>query len=279
MRDSAFIKQVHTELQNLCPKTTMLFSGSFLYGHATETSDLDFYCIGGIAELRKAKKLLQTWKKNNGHEDVHIMLVPTIFFKRGWYYIYGRDREENIQASKHHRRINIANGIKFSYFYFLKLLNATTEVEQQQYAWKCAQKIGLTMLALTSPHASAEPLTIENLISYLAQEREVFQPVITILEARLQNRPLSEFEINTFSHFGTLILDKVYRKTVPKLGFSLVQYCLYNAKYLPKGNGLFLFANPDKMILLKMRHALAARTISTELLSWLKEYIFPVVII
>jgi hypothetical protein len=73
-------------------------------------------------------------------------------------------------------------------------------------------------------------------------------------------------------------LEQTHHQLLPYFNFSWSNYLLYNVRFLLRGNPLFIFQNPDKIVLQKIRSGLAEHPSLSQLYEEMRQIIFPIII-
>lgn len=255
------IAEIHNRLQSTIPDSLVLLGGSYLYGEATEDSDLDFYAICRWCDLltfQRYRKSIEAVKSKYKEVRCNITIVPRFLFKRGWYYVYGKDVSGKIHQSAIYPTLIIRNALKLAYYHYLRALVSDDLAARQRCFTKCAQQLAAALIFGKNIYGREPFFSLRNLIKQLEQvDRDKFEVLSLLLECRL-NREL-------FSHRSTIIAERVLLKVLefayvdlkPQAdAFLLSNYLLYNIRFVLKGTVLFLFKNPDKMVIKYLRGAI-----------------------
>ena len=249
------ISQIHTQLQTIAPHNQVLLGGSYLYGEANDESDVDFYCICPWLQffvLGNLKKKIQNVKANYPEVRFSVMLVPRWLLRTG-YYIYGQTVDGEVHSWPLPYAALVRNCVKLAYFNYLRFL-VVSENKTRNLA-KAAKQLAVATLAARGEINFKEPIfSWRYLRSHLGNFAETGPDV----GKALQNAP---------EQFGRFFC------------FSWSNYILYNAKFLLRGNPLFLLANPDKMILKIASDGFKKSNNFSELYSRIRKIVFPVVIV
>jgi|GEM_PF-2236580 len=278
------IRSIHKNLSSIYSFGTILFGGSYLYGEAEEASDLDFYLISNFRwflNYIRHKELLKEIKEKN--PTVQLMLVPGIFFRRGWYYIYGRDNHGDIKISKINKKVIFRNSLKLACFHYLRFLLSNEPADKRKYLIKSAQQAavaaiirgGAEKLDPSAPLFSQKTIK-ENLEKYDGKYKEV---VGRILDWKTEE---ANPDINSLNQAGRQLLGvitDVFDNAGSLMSFLPINHFIYNFKFLLRGNREFLFHNPDKLLLKKVINGIKTSINLEELYQEMKETIFPVFII
>jgi len=117
------------EIQKLTAGNSLvLLGGSYFVGNATQKSDVDFFvivsCLSFFDIWRKKEKIIKIKNKYSNQVIVNIAVIPKLFYKLGWFYIYGIDQKGKKYISKFNRDLILRNAFKLSAFYGLKFLSS-----------------------------------------------------------------------------------------------------------------------------------------------------------
>ncbi|KKQ39724.1 MAG: hypothetical protein US58_C0029G0002 [Candidatus Magasanikbacteria bacterium GW2011_GWA2_37_8] len=251
------IKQIQTELQSIFPRSLVLLGGSYLWNETDESSDADFYVVGGDINFwlnRKSKKL-KTLK--NQFLEINITWCPRVFFIFGWYDIYGQDLIGNIYRSPLNYKINWRNTIKLGYFYCLQALTATTKEEKNKWLKKASKR-----LAWAQKLNNKEVSITDRIKPYFSFGN---------LAKTLSNNWSTEEIIEG--------LNELVKIGDEQLKFSLINYLIYNIKFIVHKDFSFLNSNPDKKIILEMQKLIQSGSITQSAVGLINRVIFPVYIL
>lgn len=248
MYSREFLQTLHGELARTLPKCTVLLGGSYIYGEPTSHSDVDFFVICPLTGWYGLKKTVKQWKEKHPGVEMNIMVIPKWMIKHGWYYVYGRTTDGTLVTAPFNRQMIITSAIKLAYFSYLQYLLASSKEEQESLLGKICQKIAIIETARAYNQSETPPLSYSQTINNLPGISE-YDVVRQVLSERQMNRPLITFPPN---HAITELLDGAYQKNRNFFTFDPINYLVYNVKFLLHGNGLFLFKNPDTLIMKKM---------------------------
>lgn len=255
MYSSEIISQIHKQLQTIAPHNQVLLGGSYLYGEANDESDVDFYCIcpwWQFFVLNNFKRKIHDVKENYPEIHFSVMLVPKWLLRTG-YYIYGQTTKGEVCSWPLPYAALVRNCVKLAYFNYLRFL-VVPENKVRNLA-KAAKQLAVAKLAARGEINFKEPIfSWRYLRSHLGNFAETESDVGAVLRAAPEQ-------------FGRFFC------------FSWSNYILYNAKFLLRGNPLFLFANPDKMILKIVSDGFKKSSNFSELYSRIRKIVFPVVIV
>lgn len=257
------IELIHRELATIYNRGKILFGGSYLYGEAIESSDLDFYLICNFCDFfyyKKRSELISALKLR--HPEIKVMLVTKLFFKFGWYYVYGRNLDGKIEISRISKKIVFRNCLKLACFHYLSALLSDNSTEKGTLFRKSATQTSVALIVGSLPGISpvSQPIFSREFIDKcLSDMNDLSADIFSGSEALL-----SEAICDLFSSKSDL------------LSFSLANYLIYNIKFILRGNFTFLTKNPDKYILSRMISALKKRENLMNLHAQMKEIIFPV---
>lgn len=250
MHASEFIARVHRELQTLASGTTVLLGGSYWLGEPEKESDIDFYILCGWKDFLGYKKFklgIEEIKIHHSNANINCLFVPLLFFNRGWFYGAGKTISGETKQSPVNRKIIFRSAIKLAYYH---VLQAT--VKPNNNAFKKAKR----QLAI------AQRMVIRNPVSAFD-----LQP--------------GYLKIEEYGEASALIqaITAIWQANRAWQSFSLINWLTYNIKFLRRGKALFLFTNPDKLIIRKMKNGLIKNAHLAELSIWAGEYVFPVVML
>lgn len=284
MFSSATIEKIQRELQALNSSALVLLGGSYLYGEATEESDVDFYAVLGVKSLLAYfwyRRKILALKDRHFTVDFRVMIVPRFIFKRGWYYIYGRDLRGKIHSPTINESLILRNSLKLAFFHYVHFLTLRDSRERRASLIKATQQL----VPLIVMHD--ELYTFRPLFS-LAQTRKKMARS-SHFAARLALEILSwknsaiDITSANLDYYGAELgrrLKRIYDLNVPYFSaFSLANYLIYNFRFLLKAEARFLLGNPDQLIFQKIRRGLFSSQNSITLYHELKQIIFPVIII
>jgi len=244
------IKNIHAELQKVFTRGQVYFGGSYLYGEAGESSDLDFYFIGGILTCnfyRRHKELLFGLKAK--HPEISVMLLPKFLVWFGWYYGYSVDSAGRLFNPPGNKRLIVGNCLKLAYFNYLRnLVKAGDSARNTAKAWI---------------ELSAAPL--------VARAPQVNEPFFSA--KYLQDRGA------LLSGDFLFVAEKVTFDLWNFLRFSPANYLIYNIKFGLRGDFRFLFKNPDRYIVAYLRRALKNGKNLDIIYPDIKKIVFPVIIL
>lgn len=247
------IAEIHRELERIYNQGLVMLGGSYLYGEAEEGSDLDFYIIcpwRAFFYYCRRKELASGIKIN--YPQINIMLAPKWFFKKGWYYIYGQDLAGKIHVSPVNKKIIWRNCLKLACFSHLKFLLSAEPGLKQKNLFK-ARRLLAAALSLDNFKNNSEP----------------------IFAASNLNESMTKLGGNDLLS----ALKSAWQSGKDNLTFSLVNYLIYNFRFLPKGDFSWLGRNPDKFILSKFFVGLESGKNLNELAAEMQKIVFPVYII
>lgn len=249
------IAEIHQELEKIYNRGLVLLGGSYLYGEANDESDVDFYIIcpwRAFFYYSQHKELATEIKIK--YPQINTMLVPKWFFKKGWYYIYGRDLSGKIHVSPVNKKIIWRNCLKLACFSYLKSLLIAEPGLKQKNLLK-ARRLLAAALSLNNFQNNSEP----------------------IFAASNLNEPMSKVTTNGENLLPAL--KNAWQSRGDNLTFSLVNYLIYNFRFLPKGNFSWLGRNPDKFILNKFFAGFASGKDLDKLKQEMQKIVFPVFVI
>jgi len=283
MYSPELIKKIHTELQAAFPKNLVLLGGSYLYGEANEDSDLDFYIICPLWQiffLSQLKTFPPSMHEKYPAVEMSITIIPQIFFDHGWYYVYGRDTKEQIRRSTINTVAVMRNCLKLALYHYLKLCVKIDHKERRQALFKIAQQLSAIKFLQTKFPTQESPFSSKILSDYLEKTGEQkLAPLLYILKNKIQNNVPTDEQTTHYRQALEGLLTSIgseLRLCVNQ--FSFINYIIYNVHFLRKGKPLFLFQNPDRMILRKMLAGITREEGRLELYKEMKQIVFPVII-
>lgn len=267
------VRQWHAELQGIAKGATVLLGGSYAYGQSTHGSDVDFFVLAPLHRLVSLRRAIRAWKAGYPNANVTVMLVPRLAFRLGYYYTYGYTLAGELVRSPYNRKAYTMSALKLAYYHYIRYQVATTPEEQAQALYKVAQKAAFVQtFRYHQGEAPSVPLAyIKRRCKGILHLRWATE----VLEAKLQQQALPIIPVETIQ----ASLEQLYRECAAVRGFSWFNYLVYNLKFLARGRGLFLFSNPDTIILAKMRTALREKQNLSALISQLTDIIFPVIML
>ncbi len=278
------IAKIHRKLSEIYGSGTVLLGGSYLYGEAEEGSDLDFYLISNLhwfINYIRHKELLTELKEN--FPILRVMLVSRMFFKRGWYYIYGRDISGKAHVSGVNKKIIFRNSLKLACFHYLKFLLSNSASDKKKFLIKSAQQAAVAAVIKSSMEKInpndplfSRKIILENLVKYEGKHREIIEKILN------WKKDAANPDMNSLNQAGRQLLgviSGVLDSAGSLLSFLPINYLIYNSKFLFQGNKEFLFCNPDKKLLNKIVNGIKTSINLEELHREMKETIFPVFII
>ncbi len=254
MHSAELIKEIHQALQNLAPQNLVLLGGGYLYGEANEDSDVDFYCLcpwWRLFFLKRYKQKITDLKKSFPEINFSVMLVPHLLERFG-YYIYGRDLKGAVHTWPLPLPALIKNCLKLAYYNYLKYL-VLAEDKDRNLA-KTVKQLAVATLAGQGKIDFTKPIFSWQYINSHLEEPAT---------------PDTNIGIN---------LTRFYHQFLPHFTFSWSNYLIYNIKFLSRGNPLFLFKNPDKMIVHRIVAGIQQNNNPQEFLKEIKQIVFPVII-
>lgn len=284
MYSHELISEIHHHLQKAFPHNTILLGGSYLYGEATEDSDIDFYAIcqwRDIFGFASYRQKIEKLKDEFFTVRWNVTIVPQALYNQGWYYVYGREITGKIQQSAIYHKLIIRNSLKLAFFHYLSSFSTTSNREHQKKLVKSAQQLAAALLFFEKIFSFKPFFSTTNLIKQLGNIRSLnTAPLVELLRSKLEKTELTEERLRYLSSQ----LSSVLLRAKEELGeiwnqFSWVNYCLYNARFILKGNPLFLFTNPDKMVLQKLTTAVQNKSTAAGVIASLKEIVFPVIVV
>lgn len=267
------INKIHAELQKTFSRGLVLLGGSYLYGDAAENSDLDFYFIGGLRDCnyyRQHKKLLEPIK--NKLPKINLMLAPNLFLRFGWYYIYGKDTAKNLVVGHIDKKINIRNFVKLAYFTYLGFVCGR---DSRANLIKSAQRL-CAALVLNKIEPKQDPLFSKK---YLISRLDIPNIADRGLLTKILNGDFTNDDIGDLGRRYAAILENARAGLSDYFNFSLINYLVYNCKFLKRGIFRFLFINPDKYVLDKISAGIKSAKDLKVLYEEIKDIVFPVIIL
>ncbi len=255
------ISQIHHKLQALDPSALVLLGGSYLYGEAGEESDVDFYLICPLWQLfflKPYKNLVGDLRKRFPDVDFSLMVVPRWLREHG-YYIYGQDVNGKIHSWAVPTSVLVRNCLKLAYFNFLRSKVEYKGIERN--IAKTKKQLAVAYMATTGKIDFNKAIFSREYIQ--SHEASI---------SRLGGVGVGEDNLSQ-------ALQQACHQLLSYLTFSWSNYLLYNVRFLLRGNPLFLFKNPDKMIVKRLADGLHGGEDYKKLYQEIKEIIFPVKIL
>ena len=251
------IREIHQSLQALDPSALVLLGGSYLYGEAGEESDVDFYLVCSLWRLfflRPYKKLMSELRKKFPYVDFSLMVVPR-WLKRHGYYIYGQDVMGKIHSWAVPMAVLVRNCLKLAFFNFLR-----SKVEykgKERNIAKTKKQLAVAYLAAIGEIDFSKPIFSWQYI----HSHAVISSGVPSNSGRVEKS-----------------LGLAAKQFLSYFSFSWSNYLFYNVRFLLRGNPLFLFKNPDKMIIKRLKEGFDNNEDPASLYKEIKEIIFPVII-
>ena len=254
------IKTAHTGLADIFKRGKVLFGGSYLYGDATEQSDLDFYLICSFHDFfyyRRRPEIINAVKSR--FSGVRLMIIPKIFFSLGWYYVYGRNLDGEIEISGISGKTIFRNSLKLACLHYLSSLLANGEAERSVSLSKSANQVNVAAIVRSLP--------------MICRKRE---PIFSrkFMHAKLKQLDISDCGCEPFN-----AINRLYNSADDLLNFSFSNYFIYNIRFILRGNFAFLTKNPDKYILDRIISGISGGNNLKQLHDEMSEIIFPVYIL
>ncbi|MBI5729313.1 MAG: nucleotidyltransferase domain-containing protein [Candidatus Magasanikbacteria bacterium] len=281
MLTSQAVKAVHQALQAIFSDSVVLLGGSYWTGEATDTSDLDFYILRPFWHFFVYKwhlPAVEKLKRDHSGVTINCMVVPRFFYERGWYFVAGETVNGEIWQSPLNTKIVFRSAIKLTYWNYILFLTAAEPAEKQFALTKMAQHLTVARVVLTPAELPANGLTASFLIECLPTD-QVWNPVRNLLLAKQTGQLFPVSELEAFSTGLFLLAERLFADNPGYWGFSWVNYIIYNSKFFRHKNTLFLFKNPDKMIVDCLREGLKNQTDLGRLREEMRTIIFPVIMI
>lgn len=280
MLSAQAVGEIHLALQAIFSDSLVLLGGSFWSGEAGESSDLDFYILRPLRRFfayRRGLPEVRALKERYAGAIINCLVAPRFFYERGWYYAAGQTTNGEVWRSPLNTKIIHRTAIKLAYWNYILFLTAEEQAEKQLTLIKTAQQLAVAQTVL----ASAPPekgLTTGFLIGHLPEDF-AWNPVRKLLSTKQTAWTFSFPELEAIAA-GLFSLAERLRAAHPRQWrFSFANYCVYNGKFLRRRNPLFLFSNPDKMIVDRLREGLRGRTDLIRLREEMRTIVFPVIMI
>lgn len=265
------LQKIHSKLQAIYPHGTVLLSGSYLTGEADSGSDLDFTLLTDsffyFNYYRQHKDIFAEIKKQ--YPQASLTIWPRGYARHGWHYVYGRRVGGAIFHSPVDKKCTIRTCLKLAYFAWLRGVAAGDE----RFLIQTVKRLAIAQIVdrSTGPIGDLDfsrrfVLTHVDLLD--DEMRAVVSSVLIDGKAdtetwRVVRKLLLRIE-NDLSHY---------------LNFSLVNYLLYNLKFLSRGSGQFLFKNPDRYLVGEMKRGLDSGADFSALCRYLDPIIFPIIVL
>ncbi len=275
-------KNITKTFKPIFPNDQILRGGSHTYDEGTRSSDLDFYIIIShpwnvyrnrahySSEIAKLKTELQTI-------NLSILIVPKYFFKKGYYYVYGQDETGAIIESKINKKIIYRHSLKFALFYHLEFLRAADDKEKARLLIKTAKQLSAAVLMRQSAKPKSPIFSKENLKTGLEKITNLAYKLLTeILSANPEH--ISHAELESWGREVAAFLIAEADRKHRYLKFSNANYLIYNIRFITKKDFSFLFHNPDKYIIKKLKEVVLKRDTSDATHAYFKKVIFPALI-
>lgn len=252
-------------------------------GGANEDSDLDFYLLCQFRDFlyyAKHREICEPIKAEC--PPARLVFVPWYLFNRGYYYIYGRDIDGKIYASKVDKRHIFRNSLKLACFHFLEYAVCPGGA-RLKFLKKAARMTASALMAkeLEECGNRERPLLSEyELKKYLSGSRaNVGGLLLEIMNWNDSDVNLDDNMINGASEKLWRGIREIFETAGGLLSFSALSYAIYNFKFLKRRDARFLFSNPDTLILKKIINGLVDGAEARELRDEAKNVVFPVYII
>ncbi|MFA6485863.1 MAG: nucleotidyltransferase domain-containing protein [Candidatus Magasanikbacteria bacterium] len=244
------VSTIHRELQRIFYNGKVYLGGSYLYNEANQDSDVDFYFVGSIFAcfFHKRQKARVADLKTR-YPYFSIMLLPKLSVRFGIFYFYGRDLDGRLRYATPNKRLVIGNCIKFAYFNYLRSLLGSAK------SGRCLRKSYLQLAAARC----------------IASDPDYREPIFSRQYLRAHGY-WYEGEFCDFVDQLTLSLNKY-------LGFSWLNYIIYNVRFGLLGNFEFIGRNPDRWIVGCLQEGLKDNRNFDKLLERIRRVIFPVIIL
>lgn len=246
MLSSELIREIHQRLTLEFPDNLVLLGGSYFWQTATDQSDLDIYCVVPLFKIKTSLKKIKILVKNYSEIKLNVTIVPRFFYKRGWLSVIGRDLAGVKHQSKHNFSVDFADTLKLASFYYLKSLVVG---ESECDFW--LKKVNLRL----------------NYLENLTENWRI--------------RPSFASSPSNFKQFEprNMLLALIYQFLRQKLSFW-PHYVIYNSFFLRRGRPLFLLANPDKIVLNKLKYYLEnLDKVTSNVVEDLSGIVFPVLVV
>lgn len=259
----------HKELADLCRGCLVLLGGSAATRELTEDSDVDFFVIGSVWRVIKIKKNIQKIKDfKKRYPLVNIMLIPGLFFQRGWYYVRGKDLNGKIWLSGKNEKIYFRNTLKLA---GQSLMMARQEGESHELIKALRRIVAAEMVLINGWSEEQDLTTLKNVREYLFKKNNV--------EAKKMLEIINSPAVNNTQESIKKNLIDIFVKGKKYFNFSWFNYFFYNFRFLLKGKIDFLFSNPDKKIMKEILALLDKDLVTLDEYERIKKIVFPVFII
>lgn len=269
MYSREFVGQVQQELQQFLPTATVLLGGSYQANEATSTSDLDLYIIAPTFKLEDTKYNVRRFRQRFPDKKIRLMVVPKLAYVLGVYFCSGITVSGEKQQSAFDRKTCVTNALKLALYYFLLARERGSEVLLK----KSAQQAAIARVLANKQNTL--PLSNNDLKERLAKEKK-FSTIKVLLAAKVAGTKIESIQavVALLAQELVSLVDVCAEYN----GWNWRQYCLYNLKFIPKGEWLFCFENPGTMVINQLRKAIMEPVAWISLKSWAKRYVFPVII-
>lgn len=252
MLSRADVDKAHKQLSEIYCRAEILLGGSYCYGEAGEQSDLDFYLWCDFADCVKYARRADLLKPvKEMFPQIKLMVVPELFFKRGWYYIYGKRGDGKIISSKLSKKIVFRNSLKLAFFHYINFLESSSDTQKKTELIKSVQQASVAWILQNSKEKidSAPLFSLkvikEHLVKCNFPREPLFREVLDWKGAYgIDAKRLVECGQGVLE-----VLNDVFRTSGSYLSFSFANYLIYNVRFLWKGSMKFIFVNPDQHLL------------------------------
>lgn len=276
------VKEIQRALQAIFSDSIVLFGGSYWTGEAGASSDLDFYILRPFFSFfayRRSLAAVAELKKRLGGISINCLVMPRFFYERGWYFVAGETEDGRVVQSPLNAKIIFRTAIKLAYWnYLLSLLAEDTTVQQFTLA-KMAQHLAVARTIVLHHPPDQRGFSTQFLLEQAAPFAGDWNSVQSLLKAKQQGEAIAEALLPGLAAACLRAADELYRAGARYWRFSLINYCIYNSKFLHRKNPLFLFNNPDKIIVDRLRSALNRHADLTRLREEMRTIVFPVIMI
>lgn len=250
MYEKSLLRELHTKLQSLDPRITLLLGGSYAYGEAHEDSDVDFYAVLPWTKLLSyhgLKHKIQNLKDSYFGVRFSVMIVPRFFFERGWFYVHGHDECGDIHASPINTRSIIRHSLKLALFHYFLFLISPDRSRKIRELLKIA-KLSAVLRVLTKTIYIFQPLfSVATLSQHLDPKNNSIDK--TIMEALQKGREFSSEELSSSAAVLYEYLKTFYTENKHHFRFSLLNSLVYALQGIRHRSSLFWTSNPDTMVI------------------------------
>ena len=276
------VKAIHQALQTIYSDSIVLLGGSYWTGEAGKNSDLDFYILRGWRHFFVYKKYfpaVKQLKQQYRGTAINCLVMPRFFYERGWYFTAGETVGGAVWQSPLNTKIVFRSAVKLAYWNYVLYLTAKRPAEKQFTLAKMAQHLAVAKALLVEALPCRKGFAASFLLEQLSLAGISWNPVKAMLTAKKNGAVLSFLELDQMSRQLLALAEGIFLSGRRHWRFSLANYLIYNGKFLCHKNPLFLFKNPDKMIVDRLRGELENKMDLIKLRAELGTVVFPVIMV